>query len=88
MFERIGSVVMADSTRAEFDDSVNEDDLHSLARLPDLKTLQCSEPVKDSVWSLLNESFCSRRPDVELRVYGHYSRGISAIASTFFALSK
>jgi hypothetical protein len=73
MFERIGSVVMADSTRAEFDDSVTEYDLHSLARLPDLKTLQCSEPVKDSVWSLLNESFCSRRPDVELRVYGHYS---------------
>lgn len=73
MFERIGSLRMADSTRAEFDDSVTEHDLHHLAELPKVKTLQCSAPVKDSVWSLLNESFFSRRSDVELRVYGHYS---------------
>jgi hypothetical protein len=29
--------------------------------------------VKDSVWQLLNECFFAARPDVELRVYGHYS---------------
>jgi hypothetical protein len=73
MFERIGSLRMADSTRAEFDDSVTEHDLRHLAALPKIKTLQCSGPVKDAVWSLLNESFFSSRPDVELRVYGHYS---------------
>ena len=73
MFERIGSLRMADSTRAEFDDSVTENDLRHLAELFEVKTLQCSAPVKDSVWSRLNESFFSRRPDVELRVYGHYS---------------
>ena len=73
MFERIGSLRMADSTRAEFDDSVTEHDLRQLAERPKVKTLQCSAPVENSVWSLVNESFFSLRPDVELRVYGHYS---------------
>ena len=61
MLERIGSLRMADSTRAEFDDSVTEHDLENLAELPKVETLQCSAPVKDSVWSLLNASFFSRR---------------------------
>jgi hypothetical protein len=73
MFERIGSLRMADSTRAEFDDSVTENDLQHLSELPKVGTLQCSAPVKDSTWLLLNELFFARRPDVELRVYGHYS---------------
>ena len=73
MFERIGSLRMADSTRAEFDDSVTEHDLAHLAELPKVKTLQCSAPVTDAVWSLLNDLFFSRRADVELRVYGHDS---------------
>ena len=73
MFERIGSLRMADATRAEFDDSVTERDLRQLAGLPKVKTLQCSAPVKDSVWSLLNDCFFALRPDVELRVYAHYS---------------
>jgi hypothetical protein len=55
MFERIGSIRMADSTRAEFDDEVKEDDLRKLAGRPEAKVLQCSAPVKDSVWQLLNE---------------------------------
>src|SRR5215207_2672299 len=67
------SVRMADPTRAEFDDSVTENDLQQLSELAAVKTLQCSAPVKDSAWSRLNDSFFSRRPDVELRVYGHYS---------------
>ena len=72
MLDRIGTLRMADSTRAEFDDSVTEHDLAHLAELPRVKTLQCSAPVKDSVWSLLHDSFFSRRSDVELRVYGHH----------------
>ena len=73
MFERIGSLRMADSTRAEFDDSVTEHDPRHLARLPQVRTLQCSAPVKDSVWSLLNDCFFGLRPDVELRANGHDS---------------
>ena len=30
--------------------------------------------MRESVWSLLNDVFFCVRPEVELRVYGHYSR--------------
>jgi hypothetical protein len=65
---------MADATRAELNDSASADDFRELAKQPRLRVLQCSEPVRDAVWSLVNEHFCPVRPDVELRVYGHYSR--------------
>ncbi len=48
-------------------------DLREVAKQPLLRVLQCSSPVRDTVWSLINEHFCPVRPDVELRVYGHYS---------------
>jgi hypothetical protein len=67
---RIGSIRMADPTRAEFDDSVSVDDLHELTKQPRLRILQCSAPVRDAVWSRGNEHFCATRQDVELRVYG------------------
>lgn len=64
---------MADPTRAEFNDSASADDFRELATQPRLRVLQCSEPVRVDVWSLVNEHFCPARPDVELRVYGHYA---------------
>lgn len=64
---------MADVTRAVFDDSASADDFRELAKQPRLTVLQCSERVRDSVWRLINEHFCPLRPDVALRVYGHYS---------------
>jgi hypothetical protein len=70
---RIGGIGMADATRAEFNDSVTAGDLRELAKQSGLKVLQCSAPVRDDVWKLVNEHFCVARPDVELRVYGHYS---------------
>jgi hypothetical protein len=69
----ISGIRMTDATRAEFDDSASADDLRELARQPSLRVLQCSSPVRDAVWSLINEDFCPVRPDVEVRVYGHYS---------------
>jgi hypothetical protein len=73
MNDRVGSLRLVDATRAEFDDSLGEHDLRRLAGLRGLETLQCSVPVKDRGWSLLNDGFFDTRPDVELRVYGHYS---------------
>lgn len=70
---RVGGIRMADATRAEFDDSTSMNDLRELAQQPRLRVLQCSAPVRDTVWSLINEHFCPVRPDVQLRVYGHYS---------------
>jgi len=70
---RIGSIWMADVTRAEFDESASEYDFRELTKQPRLTVLQCSAPVPDATWRLVNEVFCAARPDVELRVYGHYS---------------
>jgi hypothetical protein len=72
MFKRLGSLLLSGPSRAEFNGAVAEGDLDQLATLSTIKTLQCSDPVKASVWSLVNERFFSLRPDVELRVYGHY----------------
>ena len=73
MFERLGSIHMADATRAEFDGAVVEWDLRELAGRPRVNVLQCAVPVPDRVWALVNAAFFAIRPDVELRVYGHYS---------------
>ena len=70
---RIGSIRMADAARAEFDDSVSADDLRELTKQSRLRVLQCSAPVRDAVWHRVNEHFCAARPDVEIRVYGHYA---------------
>lgn len=70
---RIGGIRMADATRAEFDDSASVEDFCELANQPRLRVLQCSASVRDAMWSLINEHFCPVRPDVQLRVYGHYA---------------
>lgn len=71
----IGSIQLVDATRAQFDDSVALPDLRVLAGHPPLEVLQCSSPVREAAWALLNEHFFAARPDVELRVYGHDSTG-------------
>ena len=70
---QLDGIRMADATRAEFDGSAAERDFRELVKQPHLKVLQCSAPVPTASWALVNEVFCAARPDVELRVYGHYS---------------
>jgi hypothetical protein len=65
-------IVMADPTRAEFTARVSETSLRAIVTQPGLCTLQCSEPVGDHVWKLINEIVCTSRPDIEIRIYGHY----------------
>src|SRR5262245_66068818 len=73
MVDGSDSIRMLGSTRVEFDDSLTEGALRDLVERPKVRVLQCSSPVSDRVWVLLNECFFAARPDVELRVYGHYS---------------
>jgi hypothetical protein len=60
--------------RVVFDDQVDESDLRMLAHDPQVKVLQCSVPLPDATWRLLNTCFFASRPDVELRIYGHYTK--------------
>jgi hypothetical protein len=74
IIKRIGNIRLLDASRAQFDDSVSSKDLKELVKERRLKALQCSTPIKDAVWALLNDVFFAARPDVELRVY-HCSTG-------------
>jgi hypothetical protein len=69
---RIGGISFVDETRAQFDDSASAGDFREVAKRPRLAVLQCSAPVRDTVWALINELVAAPRPEVQLRVYGHY----------------
>ena len=49
---------------------MSEEELTGIAVQPGVQVLQTSEPPRLATWELLNEAFFSRRPDVELRIYG------------------
>ena len=61
-----------DPDRVEFSDPLSADDLSRLVAYPKIRVLQCSRPVKESTWRLLNSEFFPVRPDVQLRLYGFY----------------
>jgi hypothetical protein len=71
--KRFGHITMLDPIRAVFDGSVTARELKKLTRRKRLEVLQCSVPVPDKVWTLVNECFSAARPDVEVRVYRHDS---------------
>ncbi len=60
--------------RVEFNDFLNAEEVETLVDNKNLKVLQCSTPVQPLTWDRLNEQFFTRRPDVELRLYGYYSQ--------------
>ena len=59
-------------SRSEFDDSITPATVEGFVSNDELRVLQCSKPVNNRTWDLLNTSFFPRRRDVELRVYGFY----------------
>lgn len=69
MSERVRFI---DQSRAGFDDRLTTADLAALSRMPQLKTLQADGPVDRRVWKLIDREFSAQRPDVALRIYGHY----------------
>ncbi|MEX1132440.1 MAG: hypothetical protein WEC15_04375 [Flavobacteriales bacterium] len=67
---RTGGIQMVDGVRAQFDGTATEHDFREVAGQPGLQTLQCAVPVPDEMWTMVNDVFCTARPDVEIRVYG------------------
>lgn len=60
-------------SRIDFDDSIDKRDVDHLALDPRLKVVQMVAPVSARTVGLLNDRLFATRPDVEFRVYGHYS---------------
>ena len=56
----------------EFDDTITESDVKRMAKAPGLAAVQAAAPVCEATWKVLEEHLFAVRPDVELRVYGHY----------------
>jgi len=48
--------------------------VQQLAAEPGLRILQTSSPVDGKTWELINEKLLVSRPEVEIRVYGFFSR--------------
>lgn len=69
---RTGGIKRVDATWAEFDGTATERDFVELALQPELEVVQCSVPVPEELWRTINAVFFTARPDVGLRVYGHY----------------
>ena len=58
----------------DFRGEISKNELLLLAKNKDFKVLQTSRPAQLSSWVLINEELLSTRPDITIRVYGHYSQ--------------
>jgi len=58
----------------EFKDSISKIDINSLISNKDIKVLQTCNPVDSKSWALVNEILIAERPDIEIRIYGHYGQ--------------
>jgi hypothetical protein len=61
---------MLDPERVEFTEPISSSEIDYLVSYPKIEVLQCNTPIKEATWFLLNSEFFSKRPEVELRVYG------------------
>src|ERR1700727_930708 len=58
--------------RYSFRGSLSTAELDSLAANPSVRVLQTSEPATAATWDLINQRLVMRRPDIQIRVFGHY----------------
>jgi hypothetical protein len=59
--------------RVQFSKNLTVDEVHRLSAELELRILQASSPVDRETWDLINEELLTRRPEVQIRVYGFYS---------------
>lgn len=62
-----------DRYRVTFSRNLTEKEVEQLVSDPNIRTLQCFSPVEADTWDLLNQKLFSKRPEIQLRVYGFYS---------------
>lgn len=58
--------------RIDIDDSLTSRDAKQLAKDPALRVIQTVAPLRPETWTMLDRCIFAVRPDVQLRVYGHY----------------
>ncbi len=60
--------------RVQFYDSLSKREIKKIASNLDIQVLQTSRPAEISTWKLINERLLSKRPDIEIRIFGYYSQ--------------
>ena len=58
--------------RIDVDDSLTSRDAKRLVKDPALRVIQTVAPLRSETWAMLDERIFAQRPDVQLRLYGHY----------------
>jgi hypothetical protein len=58
--------------RYSFHGPLSKGEIDSLVASPLLRVLQTDVPAPAATWDLINESLLTSRPDIEIRVFGHY----------------
>lgn len=59
--------------RVEFSESISNSEINDVICNDDIRVLQTSSPVDSNSWKRINEQLIPKRPDIEIRIYGHYS---------------
>ncbi|MDH3609851.1 MAG: hypothetical protein OEQ24_11505 [Gammaproteobacteria bacterium] len=60
--------------RFQFYDSLSKKEIKKLISNSEIQVLQTSTPVDINTWNLINQQLLLKRPDIEIRIYGHYSQ--------------
>lgn len=59
--------------RIQFADTISKSEIDYVIANSEVRVLQTSGPAKKKTWKLINNRLLTRRPDLEIRIYGHYS---------------
>jgi hypothetical protein len=60
------------SDRYSFHGSLSKSEIDSVVANPSVRVLQTSEPAPAATWDLINQRLVTSRPEIEIRVFGHY----------------
>lgn len=58
----------------ELSENISEQEINLIVNNKDVKVLQVSNPLEIESWSIINELLLLQRPDIQIRIYGYYSR--------------
>lgn len=62
------------SDRLEIQQDVSESCIDMVISDKNVKVIQTSHPISSDSWKLIGEKLIKLRPDIEIRIYGHYSK--------------
>lgn len=58
----------------QFTKSISKSDIKSIISDKNVRVLQTSEPADANSWNLINEQLLPNRPELKIRIFGHYSQ--------------